>query len=202
VRDSSGRELRLTCAHVLAPNCVSVVWCAKRAGFSHGGVCDEPDAALLSANACLADNCNHTVELQCASYDNLKELVTSGRPVRRIGGGHSGTEGIVHLAPEATVDAPAAMLAADGLNGVTRFPLVVLSRRRRRFRPNRRPFSSEGDSGSWVVDGDERAWVGMLVSGNPDLSLALNASSLAEYLAELDPGPLAKGDLEWLTTLS
>jgi hypothetical protein len=202
VRDSSGRELRLTCAHVLAPDCLSVVWRPHRAGRPHESVCDEPDAALLSANACLAGDCNHTVELQCATHAQLTELVRSGRPVRRIGGAHSGAQGVVELAYETAVDSPAAMLAADGLNGVTRFPLVVLTRRRRRFRLNLRPFSSEGDSGSWVVDGEERAWVGMVVSGGPNLSLALNAGSLVNYVTKLNPSPLAEGSLEWLTTLS
>ncbi len=199
LRDSAGHEMLVTCRHILAPGCRSKVWLPAEGG-ARVGISDEPDAALLDPGACLAAGGRHTVGLDSASHQQLSDLLASGRPVIRVGGARSGAEGVIQLAPE-RVSSPAAMLAPDGLGGVTRFPLVVITRRRRRFRPNRSPFSSSGDSGSWVVEPEQRTWIGMVVSGNEDLTLAVSASCLLGYLTALEPGPLAMGDVECLTTL-
>jgi hypothetical protein len=198
LRDTRQRDLQLTCAHVVVRNCCSDVW---RTNVQHlaNGASDEPDAALLDpVTSCFSFPVASAREVSCATHKQLEEIVQTERPVSRIGGSHGGPQGRVRQAPD-KLQSPGAVIAPTGLGGLARFPMVTLTRHRRRFRFNRRPFSREGDSGSWVVDGPQQLWIGMIVSGDPDMSLALHADSLTRYLAKHVPGTFNTNEMQCLT---
>jgi hypothetical protein len=171
LRGTSG-EFGMTCAHVLSPECGSVV-CT----YSPTDLGNHPDAALINASSpCFGTRnpsrqCIAATEAEVRDTRIRKQLVIKGRSSRKKG----------------YITCPVFELESEG--GTTfRFPhlqivpltIPILGRFSAIFE---RAFSYEGDSGTWVFNEETGRWLGMIVAGDPDqrLSYAVEATPLLEY---------------------
>jgi hypothetical protein len=204
VGNEHGHRLQLTCAHVLAEHCTCARW---RANLPPGVLSDEPDAAVLDGtSSCFSPRTNDAVSVPCATQDQLLELALGRTGVRRVGGRAFGTAGtVVGVSERGRVSTPATYVYAIGAGRMSRFPALSIVPRRspltRLLGPfGRRPFSKNGDSGSWVFDPEHHRWVGMVVAGDTDsgYSVAVNALELTRHVAR-NTGPLADEGHTWLT---
>lgn len=192
LRAGSGADAQLTCAHVLAPACGSLVWRSPIKAGAGAHISDHPDAALVaSGSPCFTERKGPKTPLVAASFEQLCAMLADGSLVER-GARRRHAQGHVVQAPGegARVSSPELSVYPDGAGGVNRFPAVVVVPRRRRFGPLQwplipRPFSIQGDSGSWVIDRHNRVWIGMVMSGQRGMSYALSADHLCAYLREL-----------------
>jgi hypothetical protein len=191
----NGGSAQVTCAHVLAPACRSVLW-RSFSGAPGIDVTDQPDLALLKPRSCfqMPDAAPDIVE--CPSGEQLMALIKAASLVRRVGASGLSARGTA---------ANIAGAYATGLGGMTRFPALGvaprstrLSRRLRFIRPP--DFSQQGDSGSWVVEPERRLWLGVVCCAHEQIggSYAQVAPALFDYL-EAAWQPLERKGRTWLT---
>jgi hypothetical protein len=178
----------LTCAHVLPPQCTQ-----HHVTRDPRAATEQPDAALLQQHPCVG-TFSRDVVVDCVEEPELRRLWAKGVPVARAGGYSTRFRGYVK-------HRQAAYITKAG--EIEEFPACVVKTRRIRyvwewlpFPFLRRPFSSEGDSGSWVMvpksDGNAPGWVGMIAAGGEgdDImeSYVLKASELLHYFRRQLPG--------------
>lgn len=182
LRGSRG-TLGMTCAHVLSPECKSVVCTC-----SPNNAGNQPDAALIGGSSrcprCFAmpdggHRCDVATEGEMRESRRRKQLVRKGRFSRKRG----------------YISCPVLEFESEGRT--FRFPHIqivpltipLLGRFSALFE---RAFSYEGDSGTWVFNEKTGQWLGMIVAGDPDqrVSYAAEAAPLLDYfrLRLGDPG--------------
>lgn len=171
LRGSRSSDLGMTCAHVLSPECGSVV-CT----YSPTNTGNQPDAALIADRSpcfSMPDGtrpCTVATEAEVRETRMSKQLVRKGRSSRKKG----------------YISCPVLELDSEGKT--FRFPHIqivpltipLLGRFSALFE---RAFSYEGDSGTWVFNDETGQWLGMIVAGDPDqrVSYAAEATPLLEY---------------------
>jgi hypothetical protein len=187
VETPNGTTFRPTCAHAVAPDCPSTRP-SPPPPPQWREVTYLPDAVLLDGRArCFELGAVHPV--LAAENSQIRKLVARCARVRRAGGrggGHGRLQSRVVGIPNSHGD------------GLCNFSSLMIDPRRRLWllwdSPLRgRGFSQEGDSGSWVVDEEERIWIGMVVSGTRDHSYAHEAGPLLRWLEQETGGEPAKG---------
>jgi len=170
LRGSRG-DLGMTCAHVLSPECKSVV-CT----YSPSNGTNQPDAALINGGStCFAipdrgKPCVAATEGEVRDARIRKQLVYKRHVSRKKG----------------YISCPVLELDAEGQT--FRFPHIqivpltipLFGRFSALFE---RAFSYEGHSGSWVFNEQTGQWLGMIVAGDADqrLSYVAEAAPLLEY---------------------
>jgi hypothetical protein len=152
----------LTCRHVLSSTCGSAFWPRPTRPANNEFVQESPDAALIQMNG---------------GPDCFGRRSTIGRPIAPA------TSADIELA--ALLKTPMIKSSDQrGVQGLIQFAKVsgfklgkyiyrgvhfqLMPRFRRRFGivwPIRRNFTQGGDSGSWIINSETRAWVGMVVGG-------------------------------------
>lgn len=164
-------EYAMTCSHVLAANCGSVFLRGNPTRESN-----QPDAALIrGSNPCfrLSD-----LLVNCVSADEafIEQSIQKKSTVEKRHPNVRQNKGVIR-----------SRVSAFDLNGyLFRFPhLEVLpwnSKLSRFTRLFDRPFSKEGDSGSWVFDVASDRWLGMVVGGDDYFTTFIaEAAPLVDY---------------------
>lgn len=164
------RWYRVTCAHVVAPDCTSVEYRTTPGDYN------TPDLALFrDASPCFDEllplaGCEPATEAQLENLSISKSKVTMKRGQKqRAGYIESRVVGFpigdrYYRFPHCTI--------------YPLLPRILLS-----VPFGRKPFSQEGDSGSWVFTDPYGTWIGMLVGGSKDyqFSYVAEAGPLLEY---------------------
>ena len=164
-------DFGMTCAHVLSPECQSVVSTCSPANL---GNC--PDAALIRAGTpCFktpdaGQLCTAATAAEVRDTRLKKQLVTKGRSSRKTG---------YITCPVMEVESGGTTFRFPHLQ-IAPLTVPLLGRFSAIFE---RAFSYEGDSGTWVFNQQTGRWLGMIVAGDEDqrLSYAAEATPLLDY---------------------
>lgn len=150
---AGGAKYQITCSHVLSSDCASCHYCSPLPSETR-----RPDiAVLLRANPCFESSFNG-IKVRSITHDSaylFKEQTFIRVPGRHRSGifhevvGWATYEGRTHKFPHGQLTADISIV------------LDFFS-----WPPWARNFSSEGDSGSWVVKDNSNDWLGVLVAGN------------------------------------
>ena len=190
-----GARVQLTCGHVVGPMCPAALW--HLPAHQLANTIDEPDAAVLLPHGCFGDPAANSDEVQAATYDQVVAMLRARSLLTRVGGGARSADGELLAA---NLKDAATSLVTTGDGGVSTFPALTITARRRRFR-RRRPFSQSGDSGSWVVNTESRLWLGMIDKGQENVSFAIYADALVNHLARKLPDPYDTQETRCWTSL-
>jgi len=155
-------QCKVTCAHVIAPGCTSIEFQAVPG--------DAPDVALIRGTSPCFDDSLPFVPCRPASGNETQTFLMDRSSItmrrgrrKKVGYIESRVVGfkvgdVYYKGPHCSV--------------LPRLPKILL------HLGFGRPFSQEGDSGSWVFSGDG-TWIGMLVAGDEDWKRS--------YVAEAGP---------------
>jgi hypothetical protein len=162
----------MTCSHILSDQCRSVVIRGSLARQSN-----QPDAALIrDGNPCFP-LINELVNCTSASDSLIERMITSKTAVEKRHPDARRNQGVVR-----------SRVSAFELNGnYCRFPhLEVIPWNSDFLRSTRlfdRPFSKEGESGSWVFEVESDGWLGMVIGGDDDYfaTFVAEAGALVNY---------------------
>lgn len=172
VRSDRGMTFEITCAHVVDAECDCAAWPPRHVCHSYTG----PDAVLLREGSCLNQTKGEERRLVPAGKDEWHRLGRDPRVLRlgASGGNRHGKlrgpmAGFYH--EDGWCEMPSLSIEPRRWQyGVVPWPLI------------KRAFSRKGDSGDWVVGGENYGiWLGMIVEGSSSGTIAHQAPALLAY---------------------
>jgi hypothetical protein len=160
----SRQVYKLTCAHVISPECSSVVV----RSFPSKNDWDVPDAALLRLESpCFwFDAAAGTIKpVDCITPNLIRECVDDETSIVKSNGSHAGCPG--HLYE------PGVLLPKKVYGHSVRFPHLNIKPDTKSYLFGLLPvpffsrrFSNGGDSGSWAIESKTGSWLGMIVASD------------------------------------
>jgi hypothetical protein len=178
----NGMEFGMTCAHVLAPDCGSVVYSkGQNYPFYHQRkIYHSPDAALISVNSpCFPAQGHYKVSLLPATVAVYITAADSKTVLNKIP--------LTDWNKKGYISNPGSLMPMVNGNAY-RFPHMAIRLLQHRYFfgmlkwPIYSSFSKEGDSGSWITNANRDVWYGMLI-GKDDLNISyvLQSEPLLDY---------------------
>ena len=171
---SEGVDYAVTCAHVIPRNCIET---RIPSNVDTVGTPGQPDVTLLKMHDCVGPR-RATAVLPI--YRRMRgQVIAAKRAVVRVGGYSPRVQGYVKYE-----------LRQFQIEGVLhRFPACTIEMKRVKYCRGipwplrKKPFSLDGDSGSWVIldDSSGRRWLGMIVAGDGKESTVMLGSALIWY---------------------
>lgn len=177
VIESHGRQLKMTCAHVISSECGSHEFSCSPSGQNT----DLPDLALIRDSNCFPSRPLHTCGV--ADAQRMDEICHRGYPLTLHSERRGRRRGVVL----------SRILGINIGQNYSRFRhafiLPMNSGLDSVLHPFDRDFSAEGDSGNWVFDETSGDWVGMITAGviNQPLSVVAEADAIMTFLQHALP---------------
>lgn len=151
--------LGLTCWHVVSSSCPSVFW-PSTPRPTHEFTQESPDAVFIRQSDCFPEWTQSRRAVTVAALDALSDYADKGTKLVKAPN-HDGVRGIVKYA-----EVNGFRLGSHFYRGPHICIKPYLFKRFGLTWPRSRQFSQAGDSGSWIINPETGAWIGMVVGGD------------------------------------
>ncbi len=179
VHDANDIPYGVTCRHVLSSGCASLYWpAAPVRPPQHEFTQESPDAAFIRLGSeCFATTNTRRTRTLPATQVDVDFAAERETKVRKS----PDTDGVVGVVLFSSVSG--FKLGNHFYRGPHFEIAPAFYQKYGLTLPLSRRFSSQGDSGAWVVDAEARLWLGMVVGGFPSpntLTVALSADHICD----------------------